>query len=79
VSAKDYPPLLVLAGLTDPRVTYWEPAKWVAKLRATKTDSNALYLKTEMGAGHGGPSGRFEHLRQTALCYAFALHCVGLT
>jgi oligopeptidase B len=78
VVAKDYAPMLVMAGLTDPRVTYWEPAKWVAKLRATKTDNNPLYLKTEMGAGHGGPSGRFEHLRQTALGYAFALSCVGL-
>jgi oligopeptidase B len=78
VAAKDYAPMLVMAGLTDPRVTYWEPAKWVAKLRVTKTDGNPLYLKTEMGAGHGGPSGRFEHLRQTALGYAFALSCAGL-
>jgi oligopeptidase B len=70
--------MLVMAGLTDPRVTYWEPAKWVARLRASKTDGNPLYLKTEMGAGHGGPSGRFEHLRQTALGYAFALSCAGL-
>jgi oligopeptidase B len=78
VAAKDYAPMLVMAGLTDPRVTYWEPAKWVARLRASKTDGNPLYLKTEMGAGHGGPSGRFEHLRQTALGYAFALSCAGL-
>ncbi|HZY68169.1 MAG TPA: S9 family peptidase, partial [Devosia sp.] len=78
VEAKDYPPIFVLAGLTDPRVTYWEPAKWVAKLRATKTDSNPLYLKTHMDAGHSGASGRFDRLKETALSYAFALHCVGL-
>jgi len=73
VRAQDYPPLMVTAGLNDPRVTYWEPAKWVAKLRATKTDSNILILKTNMGAGHGGASGRFERLKEVALVYAFAL------
>jgi oligopeptidase B len=78
VTAKDYPPIFVLAGLTDPRVTYWEPAKWVAKLRVTKTDANPLYLKTHMGAGHAGASGRFDRLKETALSYAFALACVGL-
>jgi len=78
VSAQAYPPILALAGLTDPRVTYWEPAKWVARLRATKTDTQPLYLKTHMGAGHGGASGRFERIKETALCYSFALHCVGL-
>ncbi len=78
VTAMDYPPILALAGLTDPRVTYWEPAKWVAKLRATKTDSRPLYLKTHMGAGHGGASGRFDRIKETALGYAFALSCVGL-
>ncbi|MBN9360393.1 MULTISPECIES: S9 family peptidase [unclassified Devosia] len=78
VAARDYPPIFALAGLTDPRVTYWEPAKWVAKLRATKTDGNALYLKTHMGAGHGGASGRFDQLKETGLSYAFALSCVGL-
>jgi oligopeptidase B len=78
VAAKAYPPTFVLAGLTDPRVTYWEPAKWVAKLRATKTDANPLYLKTHMGAGHQGASGRFDRLKETALSYAFALECVGL-
>ncbi|MCC6827243.1 MAG: S9 family peptidase, partial [Novosphingobium sp.] len=62
VRAQAYPPLLVTAGLNDPRVTYWEPAKWVAKLRELKTDSNELLLKTNMGAGHGGKSGRFESL-----------------
>ena len=78
VTAKAYPPILALAGLTDPRVTYWEPAKWVAKLRATKTDSNPLYLKTHMGAGHQGASGRFDQLKETALGYAFALNSAGL-
>jgi oligopeptidase B len=78
VSAQPYPPLFVLAGLTDPRVTYWEPAKWVAKLRATRTGENPLYLKTHMGAGHAGASGRFDRIKETALSYAFALNCVGL-
>mgnify|MGYP000017565831 FL=1 len=73
VVAQDYPPLMVTAGLNDPRVTYWEPAKWVAKLRATKTDSNALLLKTNMGAGHGGKSGRFASLYETAEEFAFIL------
>jgi oligopeptidase B len=73
----DYPPIFALAGLTDPRVTYWEPAKWVARLRATKTGDAALYLKTNMGAGHGGASGRFDRLKETALTYAFALWAVG--
>jgi len=78
VEAKDYPPIFALAGLTDPRVTYWEPAKWVARLRVSKTDSNPLYLKTHMDAGHAGASGRFDQLKETALSYAFALSCVGL-
>ena len=73
VAARDYPPIFALAGLTDPRVTYWEPAKWVAKLRAAKTDANPLYLKTHMGAGHGGASGRFDKLHHTARTYAFLL------
>ena len=78
VEAKAYPPILAVAGLTDPRVTYWEPAKWVAKLRATKTDHNPLYLKTHMDTGHAGASGRFDRLKETAESYAFALKCVGL-
>lgn len=78
VEAKAYPPILSLAGLTDPRVTYWEPAKWVARLRATKTDDNPLYLRTNMGAGHGGASGRFERIKETAITYAFALKCADL-
>ena len=73
VKAQDYPPLLVTAGLTDPRVTYWEPAKWCARLRSEKTDDNILLLKTNMGAGHGGKSGRFESLRETAEEFAFFL------
>ncbi|MEO5805998.1 S9 family peptidase [Devosia sp.] len=78
VAANDYPPIFALAGLTDPRVTYWEPAKWVARLRATKTGDTPLYLRTNMSAGHGGASGRFDRLKETALCYAFALKAVGL-
>ncbi|MDP4538159.1 S9 family peptidase [Qipengyuania sp. DY56-A-20] len=77
VVAQDYPPLLVTAGLNDPRVTYWEPAKWVAKLRATKTDDNALLLKTNMGAGHGGKSGRFQSIYETAEEVAFILWQMG--
>jgi len=73
VSAQNYPSMFVMAGLTDPRVTYWEPAKWVAKLRASKTDSNPLILKTHMGAGHGGMSGRFERIKEVAMAYVFAL------
>jgi len=73
VRAQAYPPLLVTAGLNDPRVTYWEPAKWVARLRELKTDDNELLLKTNMGAGHGGKSGRFESLRETAEEFAFIL------
>ncbi|MEZ5692648.1 MAG: S9 family peptidase [Altererythrobacter sp.] len=78
VSAQDYPPMLVTAGLNDPRVTYWEPAKWVALLRDTKTDDNELLLKTNMGAGHGGKSGRFASLYETAEEYAFILWQLGM-
>ncbi|MFD1473865.1 S9 family peptidase [Ancylobacter polymorphus] len=77
VTAQDYPALFALAGLTDPRVTYWEPAKWVAKLRATKTDGRPLLLRTNMEAGHGGASGRFDRLEETAMIYAFALATAG--
>ena len=77
VKAQAYPPMLVTAGLNDPRVTYWEPAKWVAKLRKLKTDKNELLLKTNMGAGHGGKSGRFESLRETAEEYGFVLWQLG--
>jgi oligopeptidase B len=78
VEAKAYPPMLWTAGLNDPRVTYWEPAKMVAKLRAMKTDDNVLLLKTNMGAGHGGKSGRWERLRENAEEAAFILWQMGL-
>lgn len=78
VVAQDYPPMLVTAGLNDPRVTYWEPAKWVAKLRDTKTDNNELLLKTNMGAGHGGKSGRFTSLYEAAEEFAFILSHHGI-
>jgi oligopeptidase B len=77
VEAKAYPNILAVGGLTDPRVTYWEPAKWVAKLRERKTDSNLLLLKINMGAGHGGASGRFDRLKEVAFVYAFGLKVVG--
>ena len=70
--------MLVTGGLNDPRVTYWEPAKWTAKMRALKTDDNALLLKINMGAGHGGRSGRYRQLYEYAEAYAFALHCLGV-
>ena len=78
VSARAYPALLVLAGLHDSQVQYWEPAKWVAKLRALKTDARPLLLKTNMDAGHGGVSGRYRRYRETALQYAFLLRQAGL-
>ncbi|MEM7099895.1 MAG: S9 family peptidase [Pseudomonadota bacterium] len=71
--ARDYPPMMVTAGLNDPRVTYWEPAKYVAKLRHLKTDNNRLIFKTNMGAGHGGQSGRFDSLKELAEEYAFII------
>ena len=73
VSAQEYPAMLVLGGLTDPRVTYWEPAKWVARLRDTMTGGGPVLLKTNLDAGHGGASGRFESLKDTALEFAFAI------
>jgi oligopeptidase B len=75
VRAQNYPPILSIAGVTDPRVTYWEPLKWVAKLRAAMTGGGPILLHTHMGAGHGGASGRFESLADSALEYAFALAC----
>ena len=65
--------MLITGGLTDPRVTYWEPAKWCARLRATKTDSNLLLMKMNMGAGHGGKSGRWNSLYEVAEAYSFIL------
>jgi oligopeptidase B len=78
VQAQAYPAILAVAGYNDSRVQYWEAAKWVAKLRATKTDDNPLLLKTEMGAGHGGMSGRYQAFRDVALEYAFVLKVLGL-
>ncbi len=75
---KAYPHMLVTAGLNDPRVAYWEPAKWTARLRALKTDRNRLLLKTNMDAGHGGASGRYDGLRETAFKYAFILDVLGM-
>ncbi|MDP6039072.1 MAG: prolyl oligopeptidase family serine peptidase, partial [Candidatus Latescibacteria bacterium] len=67
------PHMLITGGLNDPRVTYWEPTKWIAKLREMRTNDNLLILDMKMGAGHGGASGRFEHLKETALEWAFVL------
>jgi oligopeptidase B len=84
VRAQIYPPMLVTAGLNDPRVSYWEPAKWVQRLRENNqpssptTGPNHILLKTEMGAGHGGPSGRYDTWRDEAMVFAFILRCVGL-
>jgi oligopeptidase B len=78
VAARDYPAILAMGGLTDPRVTYWEPAKWIARLRATMTGGGPVLLRTNMGAGHGGASGRFNRLDEVAIAYAFALWAVGL-
>ncbi|WP_066557841.1 S9 family peptidase [Croceicoccus bisphenolivorans] len=78
VSAQAYPPMLVTGGLNDPRVTYWEPTKWVARLREMKTDDNELLLKMNMGAGHGGKSGRFDSLREVAEEFAFILWQLGM-
>jgi oligopeptidase B len=78
VTAQDYPNILVTTGLHDSQVQYWEPAKWVAKLRANKTDDNLLLLKTDMAAGHSGKTGRFQRLEDAALYYAFFLHLEGI-
>ena len=78
VTAKDYPAMLITAGLNDSRVKYWEPAKWTAKLRELKTDDNLLLLKTNMSAGHGGASGRYEYLKEIAFEYAFVLDRLNL-
>ncbi len=79
VRPQAYPPIFISGGLNDPRVTYWEPAKWAARLRATKTDDNILLLKTNMGAGHGGKSGRWESLHEAAEENAFVLWQLGLS
>jgi len=77
VGGHAYPPMLVLAGLTDPRVTYWEPAKWVARLRDRKTGHSPVLFKINMEAGHAGASGRFSRLEEIAFAYAFALKVAG--
>lgn len=78
VAAQNYPDMLILAGLNDPRVQYWEPAKWTAKLRATKTDTNTLLLKTNMGQGHLGASGRYDYLHDLAFEFAYVLDIFGM-
>jgi len=78
VGEKPYPPMLITGGLTDPRVTYWEPAKWAARLRARAPEAGPYVVKINMGAGHGGASGRFDNLKDDALNYAFALKAMGL-
>lgn len=78
VTAQAYPNLLITAGLNDPRVSYWEPAKWAAKLRTCKTDNHRLLLKTNMGAGHGGASGRYGRIKELAFADAFLLDCLGI-
>jgi oligopeptidase B len=78
VKAKNYPNMLVTTGYFDSQVQYWEPAKWVAKLRDLKTDDNMLLLHTNMSAGHGGSSGRYQRLKDTALQYAFFLSLEGI-
>ena len=79
IEAKAYPHILATGGLTDPRVTYWEPAKWIARLRATRQDNGLSLLRTEMTAGHGGKAGRFNQLHEIAFVYAFVLLAHGLT
>ena len=79
VEAVDYPPIFVTAGLNDPRVTYWEPAKWVAKLRSKKTDQNLILLKTNMTMGHSGKSGRYDSLREIAEEYVFFITQLALS
>ena len=79
VEHKAYPAMLVTSGLNDSRVAYWEPTKWVARLRELKTDTNPLLLRMNMGAGHGGSSGRYERLKEIAFDYAFMLEQVGLS
>ena len=73
VRAQNYPAMLITAGLNDPRVAYWEPAKWCAKLRTMKTDSNPLFLKTDMSSGHFSASDRYKFIKETAFEYAFIL------
>ena len=78
VETKIYPAMLITSSLNDPRVPFWEPAKWLAQLRSKKTDNNLLMLKTNMGAGHSGSSGRYDHLKEIAFHYAFLLDQLGI-
>jgi oligopeptidase B len=78
VTARAYPRLLVTGGLNDPRVGYWEPAKWVAALRENTTSDEPVLLKTEMGAGHGGPSGRYDAWKDEAMLLAFLIDALGI-
>ena len=78
VAAQDYPNIMVTTGLHDSQVQYWEPAKWVAKLRELKTDDNMLILKTDMSAGHSGKTGRFHRIEDTALNYSFFVGLEGI-
>ena len=75
VTNQPYPPMLVTAGLNDPRVSYWEPAKWVQRLRERTTGTNPIVLKTELGAGHGGPSGRYDAWHDEAMVLSFIINC----
>ena len=71
--AQSYPAILALAGLTDPRVFYWEPAKWIARLRRMRTNGNLIAFRTNLDAGHAGAAGRFDYLKEVAFSYAFAI------
>ena len=79
VAAVDHPQILATGGLNDPRVGFWEPAKWVARLRERGTGTNRILLKMEMGAGHGGPTGRYSVWRDEAFVLSFILTSVGIT
>ena len=76
VKAQDYPPMLITGGLSDPRVTYWEPEKWVARLRPSTTSGKPILLKINMEAAHGSASGRFDYLKELAINYAFAVWAI---
>ena len=78
VTHGQYPNILATSGLNDPRVSYWEPAKWIAKFRVLNTSDNLLLLKTNLAAGHGGASDRYQRLRETAFVYAFLFKCLGV-
>jgi len=78
VDGQRYPRMLITAGLNDPRVSYWEPAKWVAKLRASNNGGRLVLLKTNMGSGHFGASGRYEYFKETAFNYAFLLSALNI-